>query len=59
MKDIVDQINAAQYYEYKFDKNNKSKTNVLEKTVYDKFISYDKDLDFLNKKIKLLEDSRK
>jgi hypothetical protein len=57
MKDIVDQINAAQYYEYKFDKNNKSKINVLHNDVTNKFTSYDKDLDSLKKKNILLDNS--
>jgi hypothetical protein len=57
MKDIVDQINASQYYEYKFDKNNKSKLNVLHNDVNNKFITYDKALDSLNKKNILLNNS--
>ena len=33
MKDLVEQINAAQFYEYQYDKNNKKRTDNLQQDV--------------------------
>ena len=35
VKDVVDQVNSAQYYEYEFDKKHKAQTNDLSKNVDD------------------------
>jgi len=35
VKDVVDQVNSAQYYEYEFDKKHKTQTNDLSKNVDD------------------------